>query len=970
MGRYGASFLVVLCVGLVSAVGVVSAAAQVEVSAVSDPSTAAPGDFITTVFEVRNEGGSPETFDLELDLPSGLTPLAPPRSVTLEPGESERLFISIGVTRQAGAGRNDVTLTATARSDPSVRDAATIVVEIEASASLAIRPPDNRQVLPGETITFGFAVRNRGNVIDRAVLEARSLRNFPIEASPPSRELLPGESVDIGVRVTVPEGAEPGRDRITLTARSARFETETSATIDLTVLPPSPREVSQDLSLIVPSVLRIGETTTGADPIDVTTSISGTAPFGEASRLDYRLDVDNVLDLRTVRVRLERPSYALALGDVAIPLTELIEVEGRGVGATLGATPDDASGATLAVARATDTETTDAEALNIGARAALQGGDWVAALAGRRGADTGETVAGVSLLRRPLETPALQVSGALSRHPTEGTDSAFRVRGRTTLAPFVFDGAFLRAGPAFQGTISDELSVSLEPGVAFNDAEIHTRVAWTRDGLGADPAQTGTAETQFGADARVDLAPLPIVIAQADYETEVSAEAPIQVDRSVFTVQARTSKTWGPLTLGAHVLREVSHDRLAAETIVRSQWRTEAELRLASALLSARLGLTTDVDRGSAAVDDRFLTALLDAGWTFDAFGIGFSMERDRGATRFAADVDGAFGRWTWASSGSITLDDEDELPQFNLSIAAGLDFEVPVSFIKVNGQVEGRVFVDANGNGVYDDGEAGVDGLSLRLGGAQARTDETGLYRFPPMAPGAYSLTIDALPATLRSEATLPRRVAFEAGRTVRVDLPVTRVASIRALVFDDADENGRRSAGEAGLGNVRVIAVGPDGRDRRTRTDADGRAAFGGLAPGRWRVSLDTSTLPAAYQLTTPGQVAVEATSGEQVDVAFGAVEREPEIRFSPTADFSISPTEPRVGETVVLDGSASFDPDGSIASHEWDLDGDGTVDATGQQVRHVYESAGTVDVTLTVTDDDGLTGSLSRRIEVSER
>jgi PKD repeat protein len=70
------------------------------------------------------------------------------------------------------------------------------------------------------------------------------------------------------------------------------------------------------------------------------------------------------------------------------------------------------------------------------------------------------------------------------------------------------------------------------------------------------------------------------------------------------------------------------------------------------------------------------------------------------------------------------------------------------------------------------------------------------------------------------------------------------------------------------------------------------------------------------------------------------------------------------------VTFDGSASFDPDGSIRSFEWDVDGDGTVDATGETVEHVYATPGTFDVTLTVTDDDGRTGSRTRTVEVSAR
>ena len=957
MGRHGASLLLALGACLLLAV---TAAGEVEVSTVSGRQTAAPGDFVTTVFEVRHQGSAPETYDLALDLPSGLVPLAPPRAITLAPDESERLFISINVTRRAQAGESDVTLTAVARSDSSIRDSATGVVAVETSPSLAIRSPGAQQVLPDETVTFRFVVVNRGNVVDRAVLDVRSLRDFPLEVSPSSAELMPGETIDVDVRVAVPDGADPGRDRVTLTARSATFETVAAVTVDLTVLPPAPRDVRQDLSLQVPSLWRINETSTDEDPVSATTSVTGDARFGTASRFRYAVEITDLLDVRSARVQLERPQYGVTLGDLTTPLSELVDVDGRGAEVALTADPDTASGLTLVSARNLETAQ-----LNVGARAALQGGNWVAALAGRRDAEGEATVAGVSLLRLPLTAPALIVEGALSRDPPDA-DSAFLVRGNAAMAPFTFDGEFLRAGPTFIGSPRDELRVALEPGVAFDDAEVRGILAWERDGLGTNPTQTGTAETRVGAVARVEIAPLPTILAQADYETDATIGTPKLVDISDFTAEARASKTFGPLTIGVRALRELARDRLAGTAIARSQWRTEAELRLESALLAARLGMTTDVDVNAGSIDDRFLTALLRAEWRLASFGLGFEIARDRNETRFQADLDGTFGRWTFSSDGQVILDDDDPT-RFELSASAGLDFRLPISFIQVKGQVEGHVFVDANGNGIRDADENGVSGLRLSLNGAQARTDDGGFYRFPPVDPGTYELTFDALPATLQRPTEAARRVTLRAGRRLTVDMPLIRVAGIRTTVFDDADEDGARDDGEAGLRDVRVTAVGPDGQSRSARTGTNGVAEIGGLRPGAWRVAIDTATLPESFELTTNGQASVDLTSGERADVSFGAVERPPEVAFSPTAEFSFQPDRPRVGERVRFDASDSFDPDGTIVEYEWDFDEDGSTDARGRTVEHVFDAAGERRVTLTVTDDDGLTGSQTRTITV---
>jgi PKD repeat protein len=58
-----------------------------------------------------------------------------------------------------------------------------------------------------------------------------------------------------------------------------------------------------------------------------------------------------------------------------------------------------------------------------------------------------------------------------------------------------------------------------------------------------------------------------------------------------------------------------------------------------------------------------------------------------------------------------------------------------------------------------------------------------------------------------------------------------------------------------------------------------------------------------------------------------------------------------------TVSFNGAGSSDPDGSIASYAWDLDGDGQFDdSTAQSPQFTYTTAGSVTVKLRVTDNQG--------------
>lgn len=82
-------------------------------------------------------------------------------------------------------------------------------------------------------------------------------------------------------------------------------------------------------------------------------------------------------------------------------------------------------------------------------------------------------------------------------------------------------------------------------------------------------------------------------------------------------------------------------------------------------------------------------------------------------------------------------------------------------------------------------------------------------------------------------------------------------------------------------------------------------------------------------------------------------------PSASFSATPETGVAPLE------VAFDATASTDPDGTIATYEWDL-GDGT-QGSGPTTAHTYAAAGTYTAKLTVTDDQGATATATKSIEV---
>jgi PKD repeat protein len=121
------------------------------------------------------------------------------------------------------------------------------------------------------------------------------------------------------------------------------------------------------------------------------------------------------------------------------------------------------------------------------------------------------------------------------------------------------------------------------------------------------------------------------------------------------------------------------------------------------------------------------------------------------------------------------------------------------------------------------------------------------------------------------------------------------------------------------------------------------------------------DTFVSDLTHAFQTEGTHTIEMTSTNGSPVTHDVVVQ----NAPPVASFDYSPAQPDPGEWIVFE-STSTDCDDSVASVAWDFD-DGTTSTDPNPV-HKFDTAGSYDVSLTVTDEDGASDTETIPVSVS--
>jgi protocatechuate 3,4-dioxygenase beta subunit len=239
---------------------------------------------------------------------------------------------------------------------------------------------------------------------------------------------------------------------------------------------------------------------------------------------------------------------------------------------------------------------------------------------------------------------------------------------------------------------------------------------------------------------------------------------------------------------------------------------------------------------------------------------------------------------------------------------------------------LSGHVVVDVNDNGVFDNGEPGIVGVTVELlnGNGQVvgttTTDANGFYSFGGLAAGTYSVR-EVQPAgyfdgtdsagtaggVAQNPGDLISSISLVAGMDAENYNFTERLPGrIAGDVLLDQNGNCVQDPGEVMMANVEIQLLDSNGQViASTLTDSNGQFAFENLAPGTYTVR---QIQPGG--VIGPGDVHVGNSGGvitdpnQIVDINIGGGTNANDIRFCEIPPSSISGFVFQDGGTIIVD------------------------------------------------------------------
>jgi len=950
-------------------IGVCSlAASAVEIAVLSTAKEEAPGSFVTHVFAVINDGATADTYLLAVGAPPEWGVLGAPSSITVSAGGEETLFVTLTIPSGALAGEYDVTLTATSQDNSEFTATSVALVVVTPAHEIELLAPPGTGVAPGGNVEYEFILINRGNSQDSFSIAASSSRRLPAILSPTAVDLAPQERAAVRVRLDVPADTASGQDVLTVSASSTLYDgVKADAVVFTTILPPGPESADGTLMEVLPARVRLSfdkNVLTGEFSSRLTFSTSGQINggfFSSNANLSDPFGPDP-LELGSFSILYRRSPTTYTIGNVSQRLTDLISLSCRGGSVII----DEELFDLMVIGGGADDETRFAGHLVLGPEEVNIG---LAYLGIRDPTPTYRSAWSATASAEPLEDWTIRIEGSLG---IDGSLSSRALFFNTEIdtSGFFFSGTAFSIGTHFPGSRTDSAGIELSHRLRLSALSLSASLQHTWDNVIGDPLATTLIRDDLGFN--VKTTPLengPTLNSTIEFGWDRYPDLSVKSETdTLFAVSLTETDGVFPYAFSGKITAQI--DQVLGTHVRRSTFSEGVGLSVDSFYLFLQLTQEKQVDvvndvvlSSSSNVNLRFRPegSLHEASIAFentvDAFDLSASLY-----VRFVEDLDIVF-------AGSISWDRVDSSSvSFGWGISLNANVEIPIPFFVTKGRIEGRAFIDRDGNGAYGVADRSLGGIIVAAGGDEASTNDAGLFRFTPFRPGVYALTVRELPEG--AAAGEPISVELAAGRTVWVDIPLTPVVAVTGRLFDDQDYDGIADTDEGGFAQVRALLNDEAGVVADAYTDLTGTYSFSDVVPGRYTIGFDTATLPDRFVFTTAEEAAIDVAAEAPPLILLGGFIRPREVIITfqpPTADFVYAPESPVATEPTTFDGTLSSDFDGQIVAYEWDFDADGSPDATGPVAEFTFLEAGTYNVSLTVVDDSGNSDTVALSIEV---
>ncbi|MBC1231154.1 hypothetical protein HB816_11890 [Listeria booriae] len=195
-------------------------------------------------------------------------------------------------------------------------------------------------------------------------------------------------------------------------------------------------------------------------------------------------------------------------------------------------------------------------------------------------------------------------------------------------------------------------------------------------------------------------------------------------------------------------------------------------------------------------------------------------------------------------------------------------------------GSVSDVMFEDLNGNTSQDSGEKGVAGIKVELRNTQGEliasttTGADGRYTFSDVSDGQYYIHVDLTTIPKNEKLYTTEGINGADGNssyfTVSNGNAITgfhfgfypQQGAIQSYVYNDANGNGQKDGGEAGISGVHIALYDEAGaKVADATTDSAGTYHFDALDPGRYYAKAD---IPANYKYQSSTYFGTDGTTG----------------------------------------------------------------------------------------------------------